>query len=394
MQFVNVAAPADAVWSSPFVRWQGSLADVSSIDLAAAVTSRALADRKIDPRIVDEVVLGITVLQQGSFFGTPTLAGRIGIPGVTGPMVAQACATGVAALHAGAATVHGQGGVELVVTTDRTSNGPSVLYPSTSAPGGSPTVENLVQDNFAHDPWAGTSMITAGETVARERGISRDELDDVAALRYAQYERALADDRAFQRGYMVPVEVGQGRRTTTVDQDAGIRPVERDKIRSLPAATRDGVHTGATQTHPADGAAGILLTTTERARDLSGGGIVEILSTGFARAARSHMPEAPVPAAMAALADAGLDISAVDAVTTHNPFAVNDVVFARETGRPVQDMNNYGCSLIWGHPQAPTGTRAIAELVTELRHRGGGVGLFTGCAAGDTAAALVLRVRD
>jgi acetyl-CoA C-acetyltransferase len=396
MKFVNVAAPAGAVWSSPFVRWQGSLADVSSIDLAAAVTSRALADRNIDPEIVDELVLGITIVQPGSFFGSPTLAGRIGIPGVTGPMVAQACATGVAALHAAAATVHGQGGVELVVTTDRTSNGPSVVYPVTSAPGGSPAVENLVQENFAHDPWAGTSMITAGETVACERGISRAELDDVVALRYAQYADGLAADRAFQREYMVPVEVGRGRRTVTVTvtEDAGIRPVERDKISSLPPATPDGVHTGASQTHPADGAAGMLVTTTERARDICGGPIVELLATGFARVGRSHMPEAPVPAARAALVEAGLDMADVDAVTTHNPFAVNDVVFARETGRDIEAMNRYGCSLIWGHPQAPTGTRAIAELVTELSGRGGGVGLFTGCAAGDTAAALVLRVRD
>jgi len=252
----------------------------------------------------------------------------------------------------------------------------------------------VVQENFARDPWAGTSMIAAGETVAREYRITRDELDDVVALRYAQYEQALADGRAFQREYMVPVEVGHGRRTVTVAEDGGIRPVERDKIRALPAATKDGVHTGATQTHPADGAAGVLVTTVERAREISGGPIVEILATGFARVARSHMPEAPVPAALSALAEAGLDMAGVDAITTHNPFAVNDVVFTRETGRDIEAMNRYGCSLIWGHPQAPTGTRVIAELVTELARCGGGVGLFTGCAAGDTAGAVVLRVRD
>jgi acetyl-CoA C-acetyltransferase len=106
------------------------------------------------------------------------------------------------------------------------------------------------------------------------------------------------------------------------------------------------------------------------------------------------MPEAPVPAALRALADAGLRMDQVDVVTTHNPFAVNDVVFARQTGRALEAMNRYGCSLIWGHPQAPTGTRSIAELVTELTRRGGGVGLFTGCAAGDTAGALVVRVSD
>jgi acetyl-CoA C-acetyltransferase len=106
------------------------------------------------------------------------------------------------------------------------------------------------------------------------------------------------------------------------------------------------------------------------------------------------MPAAPVPAAQAALADAGLTISQVDAVTTHNPFAVNDIYFSRQAGFPLTRMNSYGCSLIFGHPQGPTGLRSIAELIEELRQRGGGVGLFTGCAAGDTGAALLVRVED
>jgi acetyl-CoA C-acetyltransferase len=55
-------------------------------------------------------------------------------------------------------------------------------------------------------------------------------------------------------------------------------------------------------------------------------------------------------------------------------------------------MNPFGCSLVYGHPQAPTGMRGIVELVEALRRQGGGVGVFTGCAAGDTGAALVLRV--
>jgi acetyl-CoA acetyltransferase len=59
---------------------------------------------------------------------------------------------------------------------------------------------------------------------------------------------------------------------------------------------------------------------------------------------------------------------------------------------PLDKMNNYGCSLIWGHPQGPTGMRLIMELIEELVLRGGGYGLFAGCAAGDTAAAIVLEV--
>lgn len=55
-------------------------------------------------------------------------------------------------------------------------------------------------------------------------------------------------------------------------------------------------------------------------------------------------------------------------------------------------MNNYGCPLIWGHPQGPTGMRLIIELIEELVLMGGGYSLFHGCAAGDTAMAVVIRV--
>ena len=103
---------------------------------------------------------------------------------------------------------------------------------------------------------------------------------------------------------------------------------------------------------------------------------------------------APVPAALAALEAAGKDIGEVKAVTTHNPFAVNDLYFSAKTGVALEAMNAAGCSLIFGHPQAPTGLRSIAELIETLRLRGGGVGLFTGCAAGDTGASVVVEVTD
>jgi acetyl-CoA acetyltransferase len=55
-------------------------------------------------------------------------------------------------------------------------------------------------------------------------------------------------------------------------------------------------------------------------------------------------------------------------------------------------MNNYGCSLIYGHPQAPTGARLVIEGIEEVAQKGGGYLLFSGCAAGDTAASLVLKI--
>lgn len=396
MHYDDVAIPAGMAWSSPFVKWQGSLAEVSSLDLAADVTGRALAGRGVEPDQADGLVLGWTIPQQDIFYGAPTLAARLGAGAVSGPMISQACATSVACLAAAAGAVTAGGGLQLVVTTDRTSNGPQVLYPRPSSMGGAPTSTNWVLDSFARDPWAGTSMLAAGEAVAADAGISRRELDELTALRSDQYAKALADDRAFQRRYMVEAHIPRRRQPPRViDADEGIRPAVLEEIAALPPAAADGRHTFATQTHPADGTAGALVTTVEQARELArGAGVVRILATGFARVAKGRMPQAPVPAAQAALGAAGLAIEQVDAVTTHNPFAVNDIWFSRQTGFPLERMNSYGCSLIFGHPQGPTGLRSIAELIEELRERGGGTGLFTGCAAGDTGAAVVLRVDD
>lgn len=104
------------------------------------------------------------------------------------------------------------------------------------------------------------------------------------------------------------------------------------------------------------------------------------------------MPLAPVPAAQAALQAAGMGIADVAAIKTHNPFAVNDVHLARSFDLALDSFNNHGSSLVYGHPQGPTGMRLVMELIEELVERGGGNGLFTGCAAGDTGAAIVVRV--
>jgi len=148
------------------------------------------------------------------------------------------------------------------------------------------------------------------------------------------------------------------------------------------------------QTFPADGNCGIIVTTREKAKELSADPKIEIqiVSYGFARVKPMYMPAATVPASRMAFANAGLTIADIKALKMHNPFAVNDLVFARETGFDLMKINNYGSSLIYGHPQGPTAGRGIIEMIEELVLAGGGYGLFTGCAAGDTAASLVVKV--
>ena len=104
------------------------------------------------------------------------------------------------------------------------------------------------------------------------------------------------------------------------------------------------------------------------------------------------MGQAPVPAAQALLHRLSLNVASLAVVKTHNPFAVNDIYLCDQMGLEWDRVNNFGSSLVWGHPQGPTGMRLIVEMIEELCVVGGGCGLFTGCAAGDSAAAIAVRV--
>lgn len=394
MKFEHAALSAGHLWSSPFVRWQGRLADVSSLDLAVAVTRDALAARAFDTSRVAQIVLGTTIPQQASFYAAPWIAARLGMAGISGPHVAQTCATSVACIVAAATAVEVERGrCSLVVAADRTSNGPLLVYPRSRGAGGSPATENWVLDNFAADPWTGQAMVATAEAVAREGGFSREAVDDVTLLRYRQYAQALADDRAFQRRTLQPVVIGEGKRRLVVDADEGVHDTTAEALKALAPTVEGGVVTFGSQTHPADGSAGCIVLDDVGAREIAGGkGVVRLLAAGFARAEKARMPKAATTAAANALHDAGLAWRDVAIVNTHNPFAINDLWFAQQTGFALEKMNPFGCSLVYGHPQAPTGLRGIVELVEALRLQGGGIGVFTGCAAGDTGAALVLRV--
>ncbi|GIJ51201.1 hypothetical protein Val02_80870 [Virgisporangium aliadipatigenens] len=386
MRFSDVAVPLGLAWTSPFCRWQGPLAELSSVDLAVDVATRALST--VDVAGITHLSFGTTVPQVHSFYGATTIAPRLGLETVTGPTIAQACATSAAVLQQAAAQVEiGGHRTVLALATDRTSNGPLMVYPSAASPGAAPKTEHWVLDPMTFDPNTGQSMLDTAENVAADEGYTRDEIDEVTLLRYAQYREVA------ERDWLVPVHIAGKRETTVVDADHGIHRTTAEGLAKLAPVKAGGVVTYGSQTHPADGTAGMVLSTVEGARELNGGaGVARVLSVAFARVGRARMPAAPVPAARAALADAGLSVAELDVVTTHNPFAVNDLYFARQTGFPLEKMNPYGSSLVYGHPQGPTGMRAITELIAALRARGGGRGLFTGCAAGDTAGAVVVEV--
>jgi acetyl-CoA acetyltransferase family protein len=396
MNFDKSYIPYGIYWSSPFTKWQGSLAAFNAVELAADVAVRALADRGISAEVFDALGLGLTIPQHHCFYGAPWVAGMIGAPGITGPTIAQACATSARAIVWAAQEI--EGGTHekvLVVTADRCSNGPHIYYPNPAGAGGTGDTENWVLDNFGFDPYARNAMIQTAENVAKEEGVTREEQDACAIRRYEQYMSSVADDRAFQKRYMVPVELKKGKKVVgSVAEDEGVFPTTLDGLAKLRPVLPEGTVTFGSQTHPADGNAALAVTTREAARELSRdpGIEIRIVAFGQARAKKGFMAAAVTPAAEQALERSGWKVADLGAVKTHNPFAVNDVVMARKMGIDEKVFNNFGSSLVYGHPQGPTGMRIVIELIEELVLKGGGRGLFAGCAAGDTAFAATFEI--
>jgi acetyl-CoA acetyltransferase len=387
--------PYGGYYCSPFSKWQGSFANENSVVLGAETAKRWLDTKNWDAPVFDYTYHGITVVQKSCFYGSSWANAIMGadIPGIT---IMQACSTATTCIHSAALAV--ETGVQtspFCLLSDRLSNAPHLVWPNPKGPGGEVLAENWNMDNINADPATGQGMLSTAENVAKLVGATREQADELVVRRYEQYEAALANDRAFQKRYMFPVEVKINRKKTIViDADEGVTPATREGVAGLRPVMPNGIHTFATQTHPADGNAGIIVTTRDRAQNLSSDPriTIQILSYGFARVEKAHMPAAPVPAAQMALDRAGITIQDVKVIKTHNPFAANDLFFANKFGIDVNNMDNYGCSMIFGHPQAPTVARLVMEGIEEAVLLGGGYVLIAGCAAGDTGAALVLRV--
>jgi acetyl-CoA acetyltransferase len=389
--------PYRGYYSTPFSRWQGAMANEHAIVLAAETSKRFLMERKWDAGMFDYLILGMTIGQPQWFYGSPWAAAMIGAASIPGMLISQACTTSTTCIYqAGVGVETGLYQNVYTLMTDRCSNGPHTVWPNPQGPGGEVISENWLMDNFSRDPWARGPMIQTAENVAGETGVTREECDRVSLRRYEQYLDALANDRAFQQGYLFPVEVKAGKnKTLRVEKDEGIMETTAAGLAGLKPVIPGGVHTFGSQTHPADGNAAVIVTTREKAKELSADPEVEIqiLSYGYARAKKGFMAMATAPAARMALDRAGITAGQVKTVKTHNPFAANDIYLAKELGLDINAMNNYGSTIVYGHPQAPTAARNIMEGIEETVKLGGGYLLWAGCAAGDTGAALVIKVR-
>jgi acetyl-CoA acetyltransferase family protein len=396
--YTKAYIPYKGYYSTPFSRWQGSMQNDNAVELAANTARRWFLEKSIDPAILDYMYFGSTVAQNHWFVAHNYAASILTddkkfLPAL---FVNQACATSTTVLNLLAKDLElGVYDVGYGLMTDRCSNGPHTVWPDPLGPGGHLDREDWNMDNFSGTPRHRAAMAQTAENVASEFGLTKEESDVVVLRRFEQYQEALANDRAFQKRYMFAPEVTvTKKKKKLVEEDEGWTPTTAEGLAKLKPQFPGGTLSYGAQTFPADGNCGIIVTTRDKAKELSVDPKTEIqiVSYGFARVKPMFMPAAPIPAAQMALANAGLTIADIKAVKTHNPFATNDVAFAKKMGYDVMKMNNYGSSLIYGHPQGPTVGRAVIEMIEELTMLGGGYGLFTGCSAGDTAASLIIKV--
>ena len=378
--------------SSYFPAWQTSpLAEVNIGQFAGEAMARILGLRGVRKTELDYLVIGSTVPWHWKFWTAPLVSSCMGhrIPGYH---IEQACATGLQAiLLAGAEVDNGAFDTVGVLTFDRTSDSPVGVFPERRAYERTQAISD-VWDNFGFDPATGRALITAAGIAARKHRTDRREVDEVAFLRHQQYFEA--KESGFLDRVLVPLDLlnVQGRPLGRIDDDLGVRALTLDGLRAM--RELDTCVTGGTQTHASDGMSALLVTTEGKARELSTRPEIEItfVAKTDVRSQPSLMPEAPALAVRKLLDRTGLTMSDMAVVKNHNPFAVNDVIFAKMLDYDWREMNNTGCPLVWGHPQGPTLTRVAIEGLEEAVDLGGGHVLIFGCAAGDVGIAAIFKV--
>jgi acetyl-CoA acetyltransferase len=392
--FPRARIPYGTWGNSYFPAWQTSaLAEVNIGQFAAESMGRILGLRNVRLDALDYLVLGSTVPWHWKFWNAPMLSALVGHR-IPGHHVEQACATGLQAVLTAAAQVEsGDRDVVGVLTFDRTSDSPVGVFPERRAYERTMALAD-VWDNFGFDPATGGSMIATAGAAARKHKLDRREVDDLTLCRYEQYFDALASGVLGKTAVPLDLLNIQGKPLGRIDADLGVRKISIDALRAMRAL--DTCVTSGGQTHASDGMATLLVTTDEKAEELSARPEIDIRLEAKveARAFPGLMPEAPALAVQKLLAKTGFTMADMSVVKNHNPFAVNDAIFSKVLDYDWKLMNKTGCSLVWGHPQGPTLTRSLIEGLEEAVALGGGRVLLFGCAAGDVGIAAVFNVTD
>ena len=379
---------------TPMAEYNGAFSDVSAIELGAHAAREALSRTGTDPSEIDHVIFGNALQTSGdAIYGARHVGLKAGVPKeVPALTVNRLCGSGFESIVQGAHRILlGEAKTVLAGGMENMSQAPHVIR---GARKGLKLGQGALEDSLMVallDTQCGLYMAQTSDRVAAKYGVTREEQDEYAL---ESQKRAAAAWQACRISEEVaPIEVRAGRKTIRVERDDHMRPdTTLEALAALaPSFGKGGQVTAGNASGIVDGAAAVVVTSADNARERGKKPLGRIVSWGVAGVEPELMGLGPAPAARQALAKAGLSIADIDLWEINEAFAGQILGVIRELGLDREKLNVNGGAIALGHPLAATGTRCTLTLLKEMRRRGARYGLAAACIGGGQGIAVVVE---
>jgi len=378
---------------TPIGDFGGSLKEVSAVSLSMAVMESLLSRVGIEKKYVEQVIMGncFEPLDQNVARIASVKCGLpIEVPAFT---IVVNCASGMQAIICGVQAIR-DGDVDVVIAggVESMSNAPYIL---TTARWGQRIRHGQMIDMLwraMQEYPIGAGMGLTAENLAERFGISREEQDQFALLSHKRACRAIEEGRFKEE--ITPVNVPQKRgEFSTVDTDEHPRTdTTLEKLSKLPPAfKKDGTVTAGNSSGLNDAAAGTILMSKEKAKEMGLKPLAKILGYAIVGVDPSYMGIGPVPATKKVLKRIGLGLKDIELIEINEAFAAQYLACEKELGfnRDIVNVNGSGIAL--GHPVGATGCRLVVTLLHEMAKRNLSLGLATLCVGGGLGYAIVIE---
>jgi len=358
---------------TPIGRFGGAFKDLHPTDLGAAAMAGALRQANIDGSQLDLMIFG-NVLRAGHGQLLPRQAAiKAGVPPeIDAYAVDMVCSSGMMSLI-NAATAIKASQADLILAGGMESMSQAGFLLSARARWGYKfllgTPENvkdiLLYDGLT-DPVRDEAMGEQSDRLATEHGVTRTELDEVAAMSHQRAARAT--EKGFYRKEITPVEVKTRKGTKLIDTDEGIRPdtTVESLAKLRPAFGGDGLMTAGNSSQISDGAAALLLASPEAIAKYNLKPLARILGGTWSAGETWRFPQQPVPTTHKLLAQLNMQLNDFDLFENNEAFALNNVLFHRLLDVPYEKLNVYGGAVALGHPIGTSGARIVITLLNAL----------------------------
>jgi len=375
--------------------FSGTLANTSASELGAVVVRAALERAKVEPGAVDEVLMGC-ILQAGQGQNPARQAAlKAGLPiEIPCTTINKVCGSGLKSVALAAQSIVA-GDAEIVVAGGA-ENMNLAPYMLDKARTGYRMGHGQLIDSMIHDGlwciFGDTHMGITAENVAEQYGISRAEQDEFAAASQAKAAAAIESGRFADE--IVPVMIPQRKGDPLkFDKDEHVRPgtTVESLAKLKPAFKKDGTVTAGNASGINDGAAAVVVMSTDRAKAMGLAPLAKVRAYAAAGVDPSVMGIGPVPATRKALAKAGLTIGDMGLIEANEAFASQSLAVGRDLGWDPAVVNVNGGAIALGHPIGASGARILVTLLHEMQKRDVKYGLATLCIGGGMGIAMIVE---